>query len=215
MKLLVGGTKGGTGKSTIAVNLAALRAGQGCDVLLVDTDRQGSAGLWAASRNVAAVSPTITCVAAYGDRVADEINRLAPKFDDVLIDAGGFDSVELRSAMMVADAMLVPARPGVFDFFAIASLDRLIGDARAFNAGLVARLLLNCMPTHKNAADAETMRESVSGLHHIAVLASMIRSRRAFYDAAAEGRGVHEMARPDVKAAGEIASVAQEIWYGH
>lgn len=215
MKLLVGGTKGGTGKSTVAVNLAALRAGQGRDVLLVDTDRQGSAGLWAASRNAAGVSPTITCVAAYGDRVADEIGRLASKFDDIVIDAGGFDSVELRSAMMIADAMLVPARPGVFDFFAVASLDRMVGDAKAFNAVLDARLLLNCMPTHKHASDAETMRESVSGLHNIVVMGPMIRSRRAFYDAAADGRGVSEMVRPDVKAVAEILAVAQEVWYGH
>ena len=46
MILLLGGEKGGTGKTTIATNLAALRAAAGYDVLLIDTDRQGTAAAW-------------------------------------------------------------------------------------------------------------------------------------------------------------------------
>ena len=49
MIVLIGGEKGGTGKTTIATNLAALRAMAGRDVLLVDTDPQGSASYWTTS----------------------------------------------------------------------------------------------------------------------------------------------------------------------
>ena len=51
--ILIGGEKGGTGKTTLAVNLAALRASQGRDVLLIDTDIQASASYWAQSRDEA------------------------------------------------------------------------------------------------------------------------------------------------------------------
>ena len=50
MIILIGGEKGGTGKTTLATNLAAMRALAGHDVLLVDTDRQGSAAAWALKR---------------------------------------------------------------------------------------------------------------------------------------------------------------------
>ncbi len=51
MIVLVGGEKGGTGKTTLAINLAALRAIRGRDVLLVDTDPQGSASGWVLTRD--------------------------------------------------------------------------------------------------------------------------------------------------------------------
>ena len=57
MIVLIGGEKGGTGKTTIATNLAALRAMAGRDVLLVDTDPQGSASYWTTSRDENAIKP--------------------------------------------------------------------------------------------------------------------------------------------------------------
>ena len=50
MIVTVGNTKGGVGKTTIAVNLAILRTGLGRDVLLVDGDEQGSASLFSQLR---------------------------------------------------------------------------------------------------------------------------------------------------------------------
>src|SRR5574337_960437 len=111
MIVLVGGEKGGTGKTTLATNLAALRAIAGSDVLLVDTDSQGSASIWAQIREEEHVKPAITCVSMRGRGVAAEIRKLAPRFKDIVIDSGGRDSVELRQAMLTARVMVVPARP--------------------------------------------------------------------------------------------------------
>ena len=66
MIVLVGGEKGGTGKTTLATNLAALRAASGADVLLVDTDRQGSASFWAATRDENDALAAVPCVQVFG-----------------------------------------------------------------------------------------------------------------------------------------------------
>ena len=66
MVILIGGEKGGTGKTTIATNLAALRALAGHDVLLVDTDSQGSASYWASSRDEAGIKPRVACIQKFG-----------------------------------------------------------------------------------------------------------------------------------------------------
>ena len=60
MILLVGGEKGGTGKTTIATNLAVKRLQASGDLLLVDTDKQGSASAWAAIRDGQEASQRIT-----------------------------------------------------------------------------------------------------------------------------------------------------------
>ena len=62
MILLVGGEKGGAGKTTIAVNLAAMRPRQERDVLLVDTDLRGSASYWTQVRDEASISPRVASI---------------------------------------------------------------------------------------------------------------------------------------------------------
>ena len=73
MVILIGGEKGGTGKTTIATNLAALRALAGHDVLLVDTDSQGSASYWASSRDEAGIKPRVACIQKFGKGLQGEV----------------------------------------------------------------------------------------------------------------------------------------------
>ena len=60
MVILIGGEKGGTGKTTLATNLAALRAQSGKDVLLLDTDVQASASYWAQIRDERDITPRVS-----------------------------------------------------------------------------------------------------------------------------------------------------------
>ena len=69
MIILIGGEKGGTGKTTIATNLAQLRSQNGHDVLLVDTDKQESASSWAGLREEEAIQPAITTVQKVGKSI--------------------------------------------------------------------------------------------------------------------------------------------------
>jgi chromosome partitioning protein len=115
MLVLVGGEKGGVGKTTVAANLAAMRARAGHDVLLLDADRQGSANLWASIREEEGVTPKIPCMQKRGKALAANIRDLANRYSDIIIDAGGHDSVELRAALTVVHLAVFPIQPSLFD----------------------------------------------------------------------------------------------------
>jgi chromosome partitioning protein len=115
MVVVVGSEKGGTGKTTIATNLAIHRAQSGRDVLLVDADPQGSAIEFSRVREGEGHTPIITCVMITGRSVASEVRKLNSRFGDIVIDVGGRDSAALRSSMLVAQVMVIPCLPGQFD----------------------------------------------------------------------------------------------------
>ena len=111
MKYLVCG-KGGSGKSTIATNLAIMRAQSGRDVLLVDADDQETSADFTVLRNATVEGGAgYTCIKLTGPAVRTEIERIAPKYDDVIVDAGGRDTVSQRAALVLANVLLVPFVP--------------------------------------------------------------------------------------------------------
>src|SRR3954451_2550936 len=104
--LAVGNTKGGVGKTTIAVNLAILRVAAGQDVLLVDGDEQGSASLFSQLRADLVGACGYTAVGLHGAALRTQVRQLATKYSDIVIDVGGRDTGSLRAALTVADVVL-------------------------------------------------------------------------------------------------------------
>ncbi|WP_209308700.1 AAA family ATPase [Sphingomonas corticis] len=107
MILTVGNTKGGVGKTTLAVQLAISRALEGRDVWLIDGDRQGTAGAAISARSITGRSPGIAC-AQYPDgaQLRTQINQQRDKWQDIVIDAGGRDSTALRAALVLTDVLV-------------------------------------------------------------------------------------------------------------
>ena len=137
MIVLVGGEKGGTGKTTLATNLSAVRAWEGRDVLLVDTDVQGSASFWAASRDERGGKvPRVACIQKFGKGLQTELTDLAGRYDDVIVDAGGRDSVELRAGLVVAEKAFVPIQASQFDIWTLERMDKLVAQGQGFNPSL-------------------------------------------------------------------------------
>lgn len=212
MILLFGGEKGGTGKTTAAVNMAAMRARQGRDVLLIDSDKQGSASLWAAIRVQESLSPSLACIAIYGETLDEQVRKLKDRFDDIVIDTRGSDAPELRSAMLVADLMITPARASQFDIFTLGAVDKLVAQARGFNKSLRAAILINCAPTHVASTEVDEMKEVVAELSNYSLLNSVIKDRKIFRTCAKDGMAVTEYDKPDEKAVFEITQLAKEVW---
>ena len=93
MILVCGGIKGGSGKTTIATNLAAMRAKAGKDVLLVDADEQESATIFTAIRKRdQSQRQQYTSIILRESNLRSEIDRMRTKYDDVIVDTGGRDT---------------------------------------------------------------------------------------------------------------------------
>lgn len=213
MIILIGGEKGGTGKTTLATNLAAKRALAGRDVLLIDTDTQGSANYWAQSRGESAAEPKrVACLQKFGKGLQAEVLDLAGRYQDVVIDAGGRDSVELRAALVVAGRAYIPVQPSQFDLWTLDRMDGLVGTAQGFNPGLEARVVLCRASTHPAVGDRRDAAELMADFPHLALSATAIHDRAAYRKAAREGLCVEELRPRDAKAAEETLALYQEAF---
>ena len=119
MIVLIGGEKGGPGKTTLATNLAAMRNTITKDVLLIDTDKQQTASFWCATREENDKLRRVSSIQKYSKSLRYEIVSLAAKYQDVIIDAGGRDSIEVRCSLLVADKVIFPLRISQFDLWTL------------------------------------------------------------------------------------------------
>lgn len=212
--ILIGCEKGGTGKTTIAVNLAVMRAQAGRDVLLLDTDQQGNASFWVQIRDENQVLPRIACVSKFGQGIRHEVRDLATRYDDIMIDAGGRDSVELRSAMVIAERIYIPSKPSQFDLWTLTRMSQLVDQALAINENLKASIVISCASSNPLISEASEAQELIADLgnKHIELAKSVIRDRIVYRKAARMGLGVTEFEPNDVKAIQEMRSLYEEIY---
>lgn len=201
MITLIGSEKGGTGKTTIATNLAVMRAHEGRDVLLVDGDPQGSATNWASVRGDR--PPPITCVSKTGPKAGLDIARLRDKFDDIIVDAGGRDSVELRSVMVIADQLVIPVKPSQFDVWTLSTMEQLTLDAQARgNEHLAPIVCLNMVSTNPGLKhEAEEVADYLKDFPTLALFPHYLYERVPYRRGARQGGGVIEVSDSDTKKA--------------
>lgn len=213
---LYGCSKGGVGKSTIAVNTAAHLAIEGRRVCLADGDEQQHANSWTISRlRIGASLPRIYSQVLSGS-IAEPLRTLAPEYDDIVIDAGGHDSKEMRSAMRVADVIVMPFAASQFDLYAVETMAELIEAAREYNPKLFALAFINKAET--NWVRSKTARAAVEFIASFPVMRcaeTIVHLRTApFTDSIEGGRSVFELGRGGQKAADEVAALFVEAQKG-
>lgn len=211
MIILIGGEKGGSGKTTIATNLSVCLAKSGRDVLLLDADRQGTSALWASERGEHPELKAVHCVQRYGN-LFKPVKDLAERYQDIVIDAGGRDSEELRTAMVAADRMFSPVRASQADLWTIEHVDTLVSLAAGMNPNLKAFTLLSMAPTNPRISEAGDATAMLADFEHLNPARSVIRDRKVFRDAMCEGKGVVELGDP--KATAEIQALTEEVLCG-
>lgn len=212
MILLLGGEKGGTGKTTLAVNLAVILARTGKDVLLIDTDKQGSTNFWSSIRDESGALPRIPCVQKFGKGLAKDVIDLSGRYEELIIDAGGRDSMELRYSLGVADKVIIPCQPTQFDLVTLNQMDTLVEQAQTLNPNLIAAVVINRASTNPSVSDAEEARELILEFNHLNLIKSILRERVSFQRSVREGLSVIEVPQPDRKAVTEINCLFKEVY---
>lgn len=216
MIILVGGEKGGTGKTTFAVNFAVMRMVEKGDLILVDAERtQPNASNWCVLRDSNEITPRIPSVQKTGNNLRKDILDLSKKYDDIIIDTGGQDSLELRSALIVADVAISPLRPSQFDLWTMAQMDKLVGEVKLVNEKLRFYIFFNQASPHPNVNEvSDGMRYfKEANFEHIALANTVIYERIAYRKIATSGRSVNEL-QIDNKAENELASLYNEVFNG-
>lgn len=205
MILTIGNTKGGVGKTTLAVQIAIARAMQGREVWLIDADRQGTATAAIAARTEAGQQPGIACAQyADGPTLRGQVQQQRGKFQDIVIDAGGRDSTALRAAMVLSDVLLVPFAPRSYDVWALDDMAALVDEARSVRDGLHALAVLNMADPGERSTDNTDAAAAVADVPQFEYLPAAIRRRKAFANASGSGLAVAELSPKDTKACAEL-----------
>ncbi len=203
MIYIIGGIKGGSGKTTVATNLTVALAREGKDVLLVDADDQETATDFSAWRNERTEGNAgYTSIQLTGQTARVELKRLASKYEQVVIDTGGRDTTSQRAALSVADVYLVPFNPRSFDVWTLEKVARLTQEIQTINPKLKAYAFLNRADPRgsDNQEAAEVLRDS----DVLQYLDTPLGNRKAYSNAAAQGMGVMELQPTDPKATAEF-----------
>lgn len=211
MIVTVGNTKGGVGKTTLALNIAIRRASAGKDVWLVDGDRQGTAQTAIALRAEAGRKPALAC-SSYPDGVQlrSQVLQQRGKFEEVVIDVGGRDSSALRAALVITDIVVIPFQPRSYDVWALADIAHLVNEAQAMRDGLKAYAVLNC--ADPAGSDNREAAEAVAEHRELIYLDAPLHRRKAYANAAGAGLCVSELKVADLKANAELSYLIRQLF---
>lgn len=179
--------KGGVGKSTTAVHYAEWIRAKGNRVMLVDSDKQGSAASWAVWRQAETDMPAPEISRLYAKDLLVQVPALREHYDRIVIDTRGADGASIRAAMVVSQIVVIPVRDSDFDAAALSDVAELIAEARSVNPDLRAYSFLSQFDTRRSYPheQAEFMSELgmpplESILHFRAVFARVSRGRTVF-----------------------------------
>ena len=212
MIITVGNTKGGVGKTTLAVQIAIARALAGHEVWLIDGDRQGTAAAAIAARAESGRQPGIACAQyADGPQLRSQVQQQRDKWQDIIIDAGGRDSTALRAALILSDVLLVPFAPRSYDVWALDDMAGLVDEARSVRDGLRCYAVLNQADPGEHSTD-NSEAAAVAEVSQFDYLQTPIRRRKAFSNAGGAGLSVGELASKDHKAIAELNKLLESLF---
>ena len=212
MILVVGGTKGGSGKTLLACHLTVLRAGAGADTLLIDADEQSSAMDFTRQRQRRLHGePGYTAIQTREADVAVQVRRMADKYTDMVIDVGGRDTASQRAALAVADLLVIPFAPTSVDLWTVDTVIALLSEARTFNRHLQAYAMINKAFARgsDNRDAADMLREYPDQWTYVD---TPIGTRKAFSNAFGGRYAVTEYQPKDAKAIAEMMALYRYLF---
>lgn len=196
-------SKGGVGKSTLAVHWTVWWQEQGARVALVDADAQGSSSVWLHEASPA--TPVFRFQTP--DDLLDGVSALSADFEHLVIDGPAGLSEVTRTILLVADLAVLPCGPSVLDLRAAQEAIRVVRQAQKIRQGPPEAVLV----PNKLQIQYRLTREFLDAATALEIRATPgLRLRQAFADAAGQGTVVWRLGLRGAAAAHEI----KELFHG-
>lgn len=211
MIITLAGIKGGTGKSSLATNLAVVISNTGRKVLLVDTDHPQftSSEFVQAREEEGNNTELLTSIKLTGKNILSQVPKLSQNYDFTIIDSGARDDTGQRASVITCNLALIPFRPRSFDLWVLEDTEKLIEEAQAIKEGIKAFSLLNC--ADPVGIDNEQSMEILKESRPIVWSGLQVGNRKVFSQAGDLGQAVTEFSRKDEKAISEITALYEFI----
>lgn len=223
MVLSICNEKGGSGKTSIAINLAITLAKYG-KVLLIDADQQKSIGVFMRLRERMSGSEgfenTLTdfdYIDGYDSLIKIDINKAKSIYDYIVIDTGGRDSAEMRYAMVISDFTIIPTCPSSeLDADTVKRVCFIFDEARNTKEAndpkaiiLISRASTNLFTKAKLDAYTSFVESNLND--NVVMAETIIYEREIYKSSISNGIGVVEATDVRHKAYSEIVGLAEEI----
>ncbi|HEY4436135.1 MAG TPA: AAA family ATPase [Lelliottia sp.] len=211
MITVVGGNKGGSGKTTTASNLAIALAHEGQDVCLLNGDLQRTAAKHHAEREASGIEPTFTLIEKF-DNLTQTLRALDEKYDHVIVDVAGRNSREFITSGVVAHQIIAPLQCSQPDLDTLTELAQQIEAMRDLNPELKVYCLQSMATTNPvlRGNERKEFLEYLEEFPTIETLQTVICFRKVYRDCMSNGTGVVETNNEAAKA--EIKQLMKEVF---
>ncbi|NGP56513.1 ParA family protein [Helicobacter pylori] len=210
MTICIANEKGGSGKSTLCLNLAVQLLKDNKEVVVLDTDSQKSMETFATIR-AEKERPTFSLFNR-SSGFSDTLKQMVSKYENILIDTKGEYSKETQKAMLLSDIVLVPTTPSQLDTEVLANMLERIEQLQELNENLRALIIINRMPTIPTLKERQALIEFIKENNpsdKIMLLENSLSERIVYKRSVSEGLGVIEYS--DKKAINEWANFYNEL----
>lgn len=202
--------KGGSGKSTLTMQLAGGIARRGYSCQVVDMDPQGTSSRWAVSGQEGNTFPaSVISLAQMEGKMHREVKNYVEHFDVIIIDCPpAINSAAPSSAMLISDLALIPVVPSPADMWAAVAAKKLVEAAQVNNESLICRVVPNMVQSSTSLA--RELIEIMGEDEDFPLTKTKLGSRSAFRECQVMGTTVHDV--PRAKAAiDEVESLTSEV----
>jgi chromosome partitioning protein len=205
MIITIANSKGGVGKSTIAVHLAAWLHEQGHSVTLADCDTQQSSSEW-----IREAIPELKTVRLNNpNEILNELPVLGQETDFVIADGPGSNTETSRALLLRADFAIVPCKASMLEVRALAKATEVLRQAQDIRGGIPQAVIVLSM-VGKNYRLTKDMKDAAAALNLPLADTAMI-LRQIYADAPGQGDVVWHLGSRAAEAAAEITRLFHEI----